>query len=277
LFADQGGHFGAETAFERQDPQFVKRHRAPSFESPCPEQDTASAMLPARAAVLKSILADLVLFDIDGTLVRRAGPHHRQALVDAVREVTGRETTTEGIPVHGMLDPDILSKMMLAGGMDASEIRAAMPEVIERAQQLYQASVPDLRDKTCPGVVPLLEHLLGRGITLALVTGNLTRIGWKKLERAGLDRYFRFGAFGEMAPTRGGLARLAIEQAQREGFVDGRISLVGDAVQDVIAAKENGIRSIAVRTGITPPDELEASSPDLLVTDLDALDRIIFD
>jgi len=31
----------------------------------------------------------LVLFDIDGTLVRRAGPHHRQALVDAVHRVTG--------------------------------------------------------------------------------------------------------------------------------------------------------------------------------------------
>jgi phosphoglycolate phosphatase len=53
----------------------------------------------------------LVLFDIDGTLVRRAGPHHRQALVDAVRRVTGLETSTDGIPVHGMLDPDILTRI----------------------------------------------------------------------------------------------------------------------------------------------------------------------
>ena len=55
---------------------------------------------------------DLILFDIDGTLVRRAGPHHRQALVDAVRQITGVESTTEGIPVHGMLNPDILTLMM---------------------------------------------------------------------------------------------------------------------------------------------------------------------
>ena len=40
----------------------------------------------------------LVLFDIDGTLIRRAGPHHRQALIDAVRHVTGLETTTDHIP-----------------------------------------------------------------------------------------------------------------------------------------------------------------------------------
>jgi phosphoglycolate phosphatase-like HAD superfamily hydrolase len=213
-------------------------------------------------------LADLILFDIDGTLVRRAGPHHRQALVDAVHMVTGRDTTTEGIPVHGMLDPDILTMMMRAGGMDDDAIRVAMPAVIEAAQDIYQESVPDIRDKTCPGVVPLLEDLTQRGVTLALVTGNLTRIGWRKLERAGLNRYFRFGAFGEMAPTRGGLAKLAIERARREGLVDGRISLVGDATQDVMAARENGIRAITVRTGITPPAELEASAPDLLLDDL---------
>jgi phosphoglycolate phosphatase len=215
-------------------------------------------------------LSDLVLFDIDGTLVRRAGPHHRQALVSAVRQITGVETTTEEIPVHGMLDPDILTWMMRTANLDDARIQAAMPSIIEAAQDIYETSVPDLRDKTCPGVEPLLDCLRERGTTLALVTGNLTRIGWRKLERAGLRQYFQFGAFGEMAPTRGGLARLAIEQARRTGLVadNSRISLIGDAVQDVAAAHENGIRAIAVRTGITPPEELEASIPDLLLDDL---------
>lgn len=217
-------------------------------------------------------MAGLILFDIDGTLVRRAGPHHRQALVDAIRHVTGVETTTEGIPVQGMLDPDILAQMMRTGGIDEEQIPSKMPAIIEAAQDIYLASVPDLRDKTCPGVVPLLDRLRGLGTVLALVTGNLTRIGWRKLERAGLHHYFRFGAFGEMAPTRSGLARLAIDQARREGFVEGTISLIGDATQDVLAARENGIRAIAVRTGITPPEDLEASAPDLLLDDLTQLD-----
>jgi phosphoglycolate phosphatase len=212
----------------------------------------------------------LILFDIDGTLVRRAGPHHRQALVDAIRQVTGLETTTDGIPVHGMLDPDIITSMLRTAALDDTSIQAAMQPIIEAAQNIYYDSVPDLRDKTCPGVPPLLDYLRERGTVLALVTGNLTRIGWRKLERAGLDHYFRFGAFGEMAPTRGGLARLAIEHARRTGLVDehSRISLIGDAVQDVAAARENGIRAIAVRTGITPPAELESSAPDLLLDDL---------
>jgi len=194
--------------------------------------------------------------------------------VDAVRKVTGLETTTEGIPVHGMLDPQILTQMMKAGGLDEAAIQSAMPRTIQAAQNLYEESVPDLRDRRCPGVEALLEALREWGIALALVTGNLTRIGWRKLERAGLKHYFPFGAFGEMADTRGGLARLAIEKARREGLINGEssISLIGDAAQDVLAARENGIRSIAVRTGITPAEELEASAPDLLLDDLTMLD-----
>lgn len=170
-----------------------------------------------------------------------------------------------------MLDPDILSWMMRAAGMHAHQIASHMPTIIEAAQDIYQTSVPDIRDKICPGVIPLLDHLRDRGITMALVTGNLTRIGWRKLHRAGLDHYFRFGAFGEMAPTRGALARLAIGEARSRG-ITGKVSLIGDATQDVEAARENGIRAIAVRTGITPPEDLERAAPDLLLDDLTQLD-----
>src|ERR1700749_2993372 len=97
----------------------------------------------------------LVLFDIDGTLVRRAGPHHRLALIEAIRRVTGAETTTDGIPVHGMLDPDIIRLMLAAAGIDGD-----MSSIIDAAQDVYDATVPeDLRDKTCPGTIELLERL----------------------------------------------------------------------------------------------------------------------
>ena len=212
----------------------------------------------------------LVLFDIDGTLVRRAGSHHRQALVDAVRRVTGLETTTDHIPVHGMLDPDILTRMLRDAGASSKSIGRAMPEIVRRAQQIYARGVPSLLRKTCPGVRPLLRRLKESGVLLGLVTGNLTRIGWKKLDRAGLKPYFRFGAFGEMAKDRPALARLAIRQAHARGWIakETPISLVGDAPSDIIAAKRNGIRSIAVYTGISTRDELLAYAPDVLLKDL---------
>jgi beta-phosphoglucomutase-like phosphatase (HAD superfamily) len=141
-------------------------------------------------------------------------------------------------------------------------------EVLRAEQFLQEAD--DLRAARPRLRGSLLDHLKDRAV-LALVTGNLTRIGWRKLQRAGLDGYFRFGAFGEMAATRGGLARLAIERARREGAI-GPIALVGDAPQDVRAAQENGIRSIAVRTGVTPPGDLEACNPDCIHDDLTQFD-----
>lgn len=214
--------------------------------------------------------AALVLFDIDGTLVRRAGPHHREALVEGVRRVTGLETTTEGIPVQGMLDPDILTLMMRHAGASRKCIRSAMPEIIRAAERHYLRVCPALHGKHCPGVEPLLQRLTRRGVLLGLVTGNLTRIGWRKLERAGLRDYFRFGAFGEMAKTRAGLARLAIREAHRRGWLARRapVSLVGDAPADILAARANRIRIISVKTGITPPEELHAHAPDFLLPNL---------
>jgi phosphoglycolate phosphatase-like HAD superfamily hydrolase len=212
----------------------------------------------------------LVLFDIDGTLIRRAGPHHRRALVEAVRHATGLETTTDSIPVHGMLDPDILTAMMRNAGASSSLIRRQMPAIVSYAQSYYARNCINLERKVCPGVRHALRRLKNRGALIALVTGNITRIGWKKMELCGLKPYFRFGMFGEMAPSRAGLARMAIEQARENRWIapGARISLIGDAPSDILAARENRIQSIAVSTGITPPEDLAALKPDYLLSTL---------
>ena len=218
-------------------------------------------------------ISALVLFDIDGTLIRRAGPPHREALVDAVRAVTGLVTTTDHIPVHGMLDPDILTRMMQDAGASRAAIGRHLPAIMRRAQSLYVRRCPNLQRKTCPGVRRLLYSLNRRKIPMGLVTGNLTRIGWKKMERARLRHYFRFGIFAEMAPNRSGLARRAIHPARQRAWIDShaRVSLIGDAPSDIIAARANGARAIAVHTGISTREELAALEPDILLEDLRAL------
>ena len=215
----------------------------------------------------------LVLFDIDGTLIRRAGPHHRQALVEAVRRVTGLESTTDNIPVQGMLDPDILGIMMKNAGASAAHIRGSMPELIRIAQAVYVRTCPDIRRKVCPGVRRILAALLRHEIPVGLVTGNLTKIAWKKMEQAGLSPYFRFGAFSDTAKDRASLARLAIRHARREKWIDrdALISLIGDHPNDIRAAQANGIRSIAVATGVEPSEILANYKPDLLLPDLRSL------
>jgi len=214
-----------------------------------------------------------VLFDIDGTLLRRAGPHHRLALIEAVRRATGIATTTEGVPVQGMLDRDIVRLMLLNAGATESFVRRHMPSIIEHAQRIYIRTCPDLRRRVCPGARMLLYKLSRKGIATGLVTGNLTRIGWKKMERAGLKQYLRYGAFAELAADRAGLVRIAIREARRRGWIDRKspISLIGDHPNDVNAARANGVRSIAVGTGVVGLEELAQHSPDVLVPDMRSL------
>jgi phosphoglycolate phosphatase len=218
----------------------------------------------------KSGASALVLFDIDGTLLRRAGPHHREALIEAVRRVTGVETNYEGVEFAGALDRDIVTQMLGNAGASAALIRRHMPNVVNRAQSIYARSCPDLRKRVCPGARMLLYKLSRRRVVTGLVTGNLTRIGWKKMERAGLRRYLRYGAFAELARDRAGLVKIAVAEARRQGWIDRKspIALIGDHPNDIRAARANGVRSVAVATGVIGAEELAKHSPDVLVPDM---------
>ena len=172
-----------------------------------------------------------------------------------------------------MLDRDILTCMLSNAGVPGTRIRRNMPALVALAQRIYVRSCPDLRRRVCPGARMLLYKLWRNRIPAGLVTGNLSRIGWRKMERAGLKRYFRFGAFAELAADRAGLVRIAVRHARRQGWIDrsSRVSLIGDHPNDIRAARANGVQSIAVATGLVSADELAHHAPDILVPDLRAL------
>lgn len=215
----------------------------------------------------------LVLFDIDGTLLSKAGPHHRRALEAAVSAATGRPSSTDGIPVAGMLDTDIVMAMLAAAGLARNRAKELLPAIHRDSMQRYRRTCPGLHHKVCPGVRNLLRNLGRAGAVAGLVTGNFERIAWKKMERAGLRSFFRFGAFAGQGKTRGALARRAFNEAKRRGWIaeDTPACLIGDHPNDVRAAREAGIKSVAVGTGIVSLEELASLEPDILVPDLRSL------
>lgn len=228
-----------------------------------------------RGIIPEIVAAAVVLFDIDGTLIRRAGPHHRKALEEAVRRAIGISVTTEGIPVQGMLDGDIVAAMLARAGATGPSVNRAVPRILRDAQLIYRQTAPrDLHAHVCPGARALLRRLRRNDIPAGLVTGNLSAIAWRKMESAGLRQYLRFGAFAEMGHTRAFLGGLALAQARRRGWIgrETRLWLVGDHPNDIHAARANSIRSIAVQTGLSSRAELAGHSPDLLLDDLRSLD-----
>ena len=220
-------------------------------------------------------LRRVFLFDIDGTLMRGAGLHHKQALIDGISKVTGLSTTLDGVSTAGMLDQVLIAGMLHAAGVSEDQIRNEMPEIVRECGERYRENCQqDLSSFICPMVRETLNQLQSRGAALGLVTGNLTEIGWRKIELAGLRSYFAVGAFSEDGRTRAELARIAAHRALRVEHAarSDRISLIGDHANDIEAARANGYRSIAVATGIMSYDELAIEAPDILVKHLGELD-----
>ena len=216
----------------------------------------------------------LVLFDIDGTLMRGAGQHHRQALIEGIRSVTGLSTHLDGVPTSGMLDRDLIVNMLRVGGYTQRRAQSALRQIMAECQSAFVANCPtDLSSFVCVGVCDFLAELKRHDGVLGLVTGNLSQIGWKKLELAGLREYFSIGAFAEDGRTRAHLARVAVQRAKKRGLITKhcRIALIGDHGNDVQAAKANGYVSIAVATGLTSIEVLRDAEPDYLVRDLTEL------
>lgn len=217
----------------------------------------------------------LVLFDIDGTLMRGAGVHHKEALLEGVRRVTGHQASFEGIDTAGKLDMDLIAALLGTIPHTAELLK----EIARESQLAYTTNCThDLRPFVLRGARELIEQLTQLGAALALVTGNLSAIGWRKMELAGLRHFFHCGAFSEDGPTRAQLAKLAAERArQRYATADCVISLIGDHRNDIEAAKANGIRSVAVASGPMPAHELRTFAPDIFLESLADLDvKLLF-
>jgi len=217
----------------------------------------------------------LVLFDIDGTLLRGAGPHHKNALIDGVRRVTGLSANFEGIDTSGQLDRDLITALLRAVGADEVDLAAVIAEIANECQRAYCTNcAADLSGFVCRGAREALSQLREYGAVLGLVTGNLSEIGWRKMELAGLRDFFSFGSFSEDGATRAELARVAVSRAcdQKLASAGCRVSLIGDHANDIRAAQANGFQAIAVASGVMPAAELARYSPDILLNNLSDLD-----
>src|SRR5258707_8246443 len=222
----------------------------------------------------------LFLFDIDGTLLRRLPPAHREAICAACLEVLDQRVAPDGLGrTAGMTDTAILQRMLLAAGVPSHVIEASLPALYDAAAAVYDRLVDDdLRAYHTPYAAEALAWLADRGATLGLVTGNIQRIAWRKLSAAGLAEPFRFGAFGDESAAREALPPLALLRARdlfARSFSPDDVYVVGDTPADLACGMASGLRTIGVATGPEHTlEELRACGPDYLIADLRELERL---
>jgi phosphoglycolate phosphatase len=144
----------------------------------------------------------------------------QRAFTHAFDEVFGLEDLSiDVITHHGLTDPLVAQRTLVCAGISAVEAEARWPEVAASMLRYAALHTADAGQglEVLPGVAALLAALQARGATVGLVTGNLTPIGWAKMEALALLPFFtepRFGGFGSDHSERGELVKIAGQRAR---------------------------------------------------------------
>ena len=202
-----------------------------------------------------------VLFDIDGTLIRTGGAG--MVAISQVMNEMFQVKKVAKVPVHGRTDQGILTDLFEAHGLSFAQHREAFSQ---RYWELLPATLASGSGELLPGAKELLARLEAKpDIELGILTGNARRAAEIKLEHFGLQKFFRFGGYGDYHASRNDvamLARKAAEDAVADAFDPSHLWVVGDTVNDVACGRWIDAKVIAVETGGSDPEELRASEPD---------------
>lgn len=213
----------------------------------------------------------VLLFDVDGTLVRTGGAGTR-ALRAAFDRVHGAPDAASSVDVRGNTDGSIVASALEGLGIDPCAI--SVGRVLDAYLEALAGEVASSPAyQVLPGAETLLRELAtSTSHALGLGTGNHVRGAGIKLARGGLARFFEFGGYGSDSHHRPTLIRIGAERGAerfRKPMEACRVVVLGDTPHDVSAARAIGADVIAVATGGHSIDDLRACEPTLAVESLE--------
>ncbi len=214
----------------------------------------------------------LILFDIDETMLSSDGVG-RRALCRALSEVSGHEIDSSKVLLSGKTDPQICQEILQANGLSLAELEGGLPRIYQTYLPHLEREIAESKNfRLHTGVEALLDALaINKTVYLALLTGNIEPAARLKLAPFSVNRFFATGAYGCDSADRMRLPEIATQRASAlfsVQFQSQEVVIIGDSVNDVRCAQGFGARSVAVTTGKTPRQEIEAVNPDYLLPSL---------
>ncbi|MGH9153282.1 MAG: HAD family hydrolase [Acidimicrobiales bacterium] len=224
----------------------------------------------------------LVLWDVDGTLLRTNGVAQR-AFDVAAEHVLGRRPGPHEVRMSGKTDPLIALEILLFAGLAEEEARRLLRRVVERLEAELEGARDLVREQghVMAGVEALLAGLHDDPrVTQSVLTGNTASNAAVKLEAFALDRWIDVdvGAFGSDDSDREQLVPVALDRVRRLRGRDlgpEQVWVVGDTPRDLACARAGGARCLLVATGRFPIEELEAEEPDEVLPDLTDTEAVL--
>jgi phosphoglycolate phosphatase-like HAD superfamily hydrolase len=212
----------------------------------------------------------LILFDIDGTLIKFKSGTAGKIFSDIMEEIFNVRIDKNNLPdFAGQTDLKILREICEINNIPFSSVQSHIELIWEKMLHLFGKYCTPKYILLLDGVPELLDFLSKEEfITLGLLTGNFRENAYQKLKTYNLHSFFRFGAFGSDEEDRNKLPPLAIKRANSlfevEQFSNENTIIIGDAPRDITCARANNIKVASVTTGGYNISELETYSPDLI-------------
>jgi phosphoglycolate phosphatase-like HAD superfamily hydrolase len=219
----------------------------------------------------------IVLFDIDGTLIKAGGAGAR-GLNKAVKEMCGVGNICDKFSLQGSTDKENFSnafKYACGKKPSAKQFRELELKYLGFLPIEVKSSIKSGNYSKLSGVEKILVLLSKRkDVLVGLGTGNLKEGALIKLEPSGLNKYFAFGGYGCDSHVRSGVLKKAVARAEKLLKVKIRpdeVYVIGDTHLDVAAAKDAGYHSAAVMDGYGEEKLLMRSGAELIVKNFDDL------
>ncbi|MBM80795.1 MAG: haloacid dehalogenase [Planctomycetaceae bacterium] len=233
--------------------------------------------LSSRAVQFKGFALQILLFDIDGTLLNSGGAGQR-AMERALETQYGITKPTEGISTAGRTDRAITVDMLNFHGV-GDQIDATWKNFLAAYIQELPHTMSECDGIVLPGVPDLLEKLASLDdVELGLLTGNFREGARCKLEHFDLWKYFDFGGYGDIHPDRDDVARDALAVVhERFGseIHPNQVWVIGDTAADVKCGRAIEANVIGVGTGNVPRQSLIDAKPDWFFEDFSELDAFL--
>ena len=194
----------------------------------------------------------LIHFDYDGVLV---DSFHQ--LLEISRQIQiemkcGRPPCAEDLRTIPNLTLEDLGRFIGIPEAQAGHFASQM------FQRLREAPHPP---EVFPGI-PSVLRVLSRTHTIVVITSNARSVVEETLLRNGVDDTVADILDGEMPGSKGDKIRWSLK---RWAFEPTRAFMVGDAVSDILAGRNAGVKTVAVTWGFQPRERLLSAQPDFVV------------
>ena len=216
-------------------------------------------------------IAGVILWDIDGTLMRTKRPNSNSPHKNVLRKRRYRfDPSVAGL--SGRTDYEVFQELT-KGELGRDFLLMAFEELDQESNKLDEVSIFDL----CPGVHTTLRTLSSMGWVHGILTGNTQGRLVAKLEKVGIkDSFSKELLFGcKFGDSREMIANRASKFLQQKNL--STVVVLGDTPSDITAARLSTLRVISVATGKYTLSELSSHKPDLLLRDLSADADILVD